>query len=573
MIKTFVRLLTLTALSLLLMGCEKYGSNGRAIRFSATSHAEGSAGAGTKTAYGDPVSSGTQSIYWTSGDKIRIASDYAYVHESNPKVYYADYNVPPKTEDAQKATASSVNADGYLEWDEGQSTYHFSAIYPVPTGSVTFGVGSATGMTIPASQSLGAMTVVTPDSTHPEKTVTTFAADMTSAWMLADNTGVNKASASSSGFNLDFYPAFTAFEFTLASLVAATPKVKSFTLKSADGALGTDLVGTFSATINPGNASTYTVTSGTRAITVDFGAGEDISQDNSLQFTVLALPQEIKRLSVDFVININGADIHRTLALTNSDSSFPSELKDANGYIKFPACKKYRISGLLLPSGGLKMSVDVNDWIQATDNPYNYISPVSTSLRCVDAKYRSYTTGGKDYVVISYGYQNDSDEIIVTDDPEEFQIAQNTLLRPAYSPILELATNSDPSNVLQLQLDNPRFKFVQYGVDYSIPPSGGIDLSVRDYSKTDHLDIESGSAKKTFFSVVPVEQFSVDTPEADKICRVSLLSVSPGTLHEIPFNQTSDAATDPALPGENKNELKLMYFGPAVYGTTGTLKP
>jgi hypothetical protein len=171
-------------------------------------------------------------------------------------------------------------------------------------------------------------------------------------------------------------------------------------------------------------------------------------------------------------------------------------------------------------------------------------------------------------IVVSYGYRNPSGEVIITEDPESFQVTENTLLRPAFSPILELVTDSDPSNVLQLHLDNPNFKFIQYGNSGDLP-SGGLDLSVRDHSKTTYLDIVSGYGVKTYFSVVPVKQFTVDANQDEKVCRVSLLSVSPGSLHELSFNLTDGSNPVQALPGEDTNELKFMYVGPSVYATTG----
>jgi hypothetical protein len=213
----------------------------------------------------------------------------------------------------------------------------------------------------------------------------------------------------------------------------------------------------------------------------------------------------------------------------------------------------------------------VDEWVVGAAD-YNYTSPVATTMRCLSGeKYRrydsdaNYSTWTGSNIVVSYGYRNDSNETIITDDPEEYQVQEHTLLRPAYSPILELATTTDPSTVLELQLDNPHFKFIQYGTD----SYGNIDLNIRDHSKADHLDIISGSGIKTYFSVVPVEQFTIDATDAEKTCRVFLLSVSPGTLHEIPFNMTDGVTPVQALPGDDMNELQFLYFGPAAYGSTG----
>jgi hypothetical protein len=560
-------IIALAGMICLTASCEKIGFS-RQIRFNVVTAVPG-ASADTKTAYsGDVTGSGVERINWTSGDVIRIASDVARTADARD---FADYAVTAGSIEADgiysNVKVGATGADGTgLEWGSGD--HHFWGIYPSHPISISGSTATVSGLSIAAAQ----------DVSDSRKTATgnntLFAPDMTSAWMLADKADVP---ANTSNFDLLFYPAFTAFEFTLASQFPATLKVKSFELSSEAGASGDDLAGTFSASIAPADATTYTVTSGTRSVTVSFGEGVDITQDKSLRFTVLALPKGdedgyLKRLTLDFLININGADVHRSLALTSTGSTVP---KDGGNYIKFAARHKHRIYGLALPSGDLKLTQVVSPWTVGAD--YDYISPVTPSLQCWGSEtYYRYDTDSDptdwdgSHIEVSYGYSW-SGQVIVTDDPAGYQTENNIPLRPYYSPILELATTSDPVNVLQLQLDNPRFKFIQYG-NLDGDPTHGIDISAIDHNKTDHLDIASGAGVKTFFSVVPVEQFTVD--ETDKTCRVSLLSLSPGILHEISFNVVG--GSDPAaqsLPGEGMNELKFMYFGPAVYGTTGVLKP
>ena len=542
--KALTILVALAGIVSLTASCEKFGFS-RQIQFNIAT-ASLDASADTKTAYSGVVDGGKERINWAVDDEIRIYSDKATCGGND----YCDYTVSSVNPDGSfsKADVSPNTGDG-LEWGSGD--HHFWGIYPPHAVSAP----TVTGLSIPAAQ----------DVSDGRKTETSelvkFAPDMSSAWMLADAAGITEGK--SDELSLLFYPAFTAFEFTLASQFDKTITVNSFKLSSSD----TDIAGTFNASIAAAGASSYSGwSSGSRDITVNFGTGVDVTQSKSLSFTVLALPRDIPNLTISFALVVDGNPITRTLAL---------KTVSPDAFITFTACHKHKISGLALPSGDLKLtSIVVNDWVEGPA-VYNYYSPVTPVLKCLSGeKYRRYDTDGVytnwdgSYIVVSYGYENPSDEIIITDDPAGFQIEENTLLRPHYAPILELATNSDPANVLQLQLDNPHFKFIQYGNVGGLP-TGGIDLAVRDHTKTDHLDVVSGSGVKTFFSVVPVEQFAIDADIALKTCRVSLLSVSPGILHEIPFNMTEGGSPVQALPGENMNELKFMYFGPAVFNSIG----
>ena len=569
--KRRVLLLFVAFATLLLAGCQKQDVPDCGIRFTAKSQP----GVDTKTAYsGQTYTEASQTyerINWVVGDVIRMYSDKAKTKDNQP---YADYTVSSIDNDNRYSQANLTGTG--LIWGEELGVYHFWGIYPAHEMSFTGGTGTASGLAVPAVQDVIAdnKTVVA-DATELSAIgfgssvteATVFSPDMRCAWMVADTPDVTEGASS---FSMDFYPAFTAFQFSLASQFDATLRVKSFTLSSAD----TDIVGTFDASFAATGSSTYSNFSGSHDLTVSFGSGVDITNTKALRFTVLALPRDVSKLSISFGIEVNGTAVTRKLDLkVAAATTLHGHSLDAGDWIIFDACKKHEISGLVLPSGALRMSIGVAEWtVGAAD--YNYSSPVATSLKCLTGeKYRrydtdsDYSTWAGSHIVASYGYKNDNNETIVTDDPAEFQIEEHTLLRPAYSPILELATSSDPSSVLELQLDNPYFKFIQYGTD----SSGNIDLSVRDHTKADHLDIESGSGKKTFFSVVPVKQFAINATDEDKTCKVFLLSVSPGTIHEIPFNMTEGASPEQALPGEDMNELKFMYFGPAVYGSTGNL--
>lgn len=538
----------------LLAGCQKFPGTGKAIRFSAvTRSAETGSKADvpeTKTAYsGQTYKEGSDTyerIDWVAGDVIRIASDKAQTGGGDN---YADYTLGTPTNSGVNSTAQvTANSGAGLEW--GTGTHHFWGIYPSHDITVS-GSASASGLSIPATQD------VIDDTAHKAvtNTLTAFTPDLGNAWMLADKSGV----AETTNFTLDFYPAFTALEFTLKSKDAIALTVKSFTITSTD----TDLAGTFDVTaFADGGASTFgNISSGSKSIGVSFGStGVEVTNAKSLTFTVLALPQVLDNLSITFNIEKGGASSYRTLPLkySSTHATHPGE------FISFAACKKHKITGLALPSGELLLSaLTVSAWdseaATAVDYSYNYTSPAAAKIKACE-EYRRYDTDGnysswdESFIVVSYGYMNHDGEVVITNTPD-------ASLRSAFSPVIEVATESESNTVLRLVLDNPNFKFVQYN---------GNAAAVSDHSLTDAIEIPSGASVQTYFSVVPVKQFRIDAPESEKKCIVSLLSVESGTFHEMSFNN-SGTPDYYRLPGESNKELTFYYVGPAVYTNTGTL--
>ncbi|MBQ6198604.1 MAG: fimbrillin family protein [Bacteroidales bacterium] len=547
--KTFHLLIPILAAICLLgvVSCEK-DYTGKVIRFKAITSVTGAESA-TKTSYSGVVNAGRERIDWKVDDIIRIASDLA---ETEGGDNYADYVISgtPAASGATSTAELAVSGTDGLLW--GSGTHHFWGIYPSHAITVSgSGSASATGLSIPATQN------VIDDAEHKTSTstLTTFTPDLSSAWMLADKSGVTEGS---SDFTMDFYPAFTAFEFNLKSQDDITLKIKSFTLSSTTS----ELAGTFAVTaFADGGASTFgSISSASTSISVSFGEGVDVTQTKSLTFTVLALPQVLNNLSITFNIEKGGAASYRTLPLKYS-STHPT---NPDEFISFAACNKHRITGLALPNGELLLSaLTVSAWdseaATAVDYSYNYVSPAAAKIKACE-EYRRYDTDSdysnwdESFIVVSYGYMNHDGEVIITNTPD-------ASLRSAFSPVIEVATESESNTVLRLVLDNPNFKFVQYN---------GNAAAVSDHSLTDAIEIPSGASVQTYFSVVPVKQFRIDAPESEKKCIVSLLSVESGTFHEMSFN---NAGTPDyyRLPGESNKELTFYYVGPAVYTYTGTL--
>lgn len=521
-------------------GCEKW-SRSKTIRFTAATAVERATD--TRTAYSGSVSEGRERIDWVTGDVIRLASDKA---QTEGGLNYADYVIAdiPVPSGLHSITSLGASGDDGLQWGEGQGSYQFWSIYP--SHAITLPAGTVEGLSIPATQD-----VIAANKTE-SSTLTSFAPDMSSAWMLAYKAGVTEGA---SDFTLDFYPAFTAFEFTLKSKDEATLTVKSFTLSSTS----TDLAGTFDVTaIADGGASTFgNFASGSSSVSVSFGAGVDVTQTKSLTFTVLALPQVLSNLSITFNIEKGGVASYRTLALKYADSA-------GGAYIDFAPCKKHRITGLSLPGGSLMLSaLTVSAWDQVTtsavDYSYEYTSPSAAKIKALEP-YRRYDTDNDfsswetSSIVVSYGYMNHEGDVVITDTP-------GSDLRSAFSPVIELLTESESNTVLRLVLDNPNFKFIQYD---------NAAASSSDHLCEDAIEILSGPNVQTFFSVVPRKQFRIDAPESEKKCTVSLLSVESGTFHEMPFNN-SGAPDYHRLPGESPEELVFYYVGPALFESSGSL--
>lgn len=537
--KAFFGGLLLLMLVLAFQGCQKYGTSHRYVRFTAVAGRE----AATRTAYSGELTGSRERIDWVQGDVIRVASDKA----TNGADHFFDYTVSSSiTENGQLSETEIVSASGTggLAWGEGQGDHHFWGVYPSHAIAISGGTASVSGLSIPAAQD------VLPARKTETAALTSFAPDLSSAWMLADAADIPE---STSDFDLDFYPAFTAFEFTLKSQDDVTFTVTGFTLSSTT----TDLAGSFDASIAADGGSTYShFTSGSSSITVDFGAGVDITQTHSLTFTVLALPRVLSNLSITFQVERAGVPNYRTLALRYADSY------NSGAYIDFAPCQKHRITGLALPGGELMLSaVTVKAWDQVTDTVVDYsneyTSPMASKIKALE-KYRrfdadnNYSSWDDSYIVVSYGYMNHDDEVVITTAP-------GADLRSAFSPVIELATEAEAHVVLRLVLDNPNFKFIQYADNAA---------SVADHSVADAIDIASGTGVKTYFSVVPVKQFRIDAPESEKKCTVNLLSIETGTFHEMSFNNngTPDYYR---LPGTSSRNLTFYYVGPAVFDTTG----
>ena len=577
--KALLGAMTVLVLALAVSACDKFGSDWRQIRFSAVSHPE-SEGGKTRTAYSGNITTinnkKVERIDWQDGDRILIASDVA---QTSGGASSAVYSVSGITTDSgtqkSKGGITPVDAHG-LQWGDDDVPYRFMGVYP-STGSFSNSNGTVTvsGMSIPSTVSIDLEELYSNQSASSSSN--TFAADLTNAWMLADVQNVEL----DSDVELDFYPAFTAFEFTIKCDQNTQLYITEFSLSSASTAIN----GSYTATLAPGGASTYscpTATASNEVTTVSFPAtthfpnGLPVSGTESATFTILALPTTLNDLSISVTAKRTGPNntlvpFTRKLALKNSN------VQGNDNFISFDACKKHRILGLAMPEGDFRMIFDfeVADWELATDNPYQYVSPSAARIRSMDATYRRYDSDNDDYtdwdgshIVVSYGYKNQLGEVVgLNDEAMATSPTGYEAYRAGFSPIIKLGSISDGSAAFRLVLDNPSFKFIKYNYDETT----GEYLAYHQYS--DAIDI---TESVTYFSVVPARQFANDATTIQKTCTVSLLSVAEGTLHVMPFNMSGTNYLESGdayyrLPGESEKELKFYYVGPSDYATTGDL--
>lgn len=561
MSKKTCKLFLLGGLSLLaLAGCNKQGTDfatGDTVSFNVKLYPSNVL---TKTAYsGETVTvdnKKVERIDWAEGDQFRLYAKNATQRYMDQ--HYSDYEVlewkdngryseastgtqiQPITEYDKIQDSAGKNVQNGLVWSADNQPDDFWAVYPIPTSTMTVTESSATveGLDIPKAQE------VTINNEKSSETLTVLNPDLTKGgYMVA----MKKNAAANTKFNLDFYPAFTALEFTLYSKYDLTLHVDAFKITSAatESVAATGLTGKFKAEVKEDGASVYTVNSdANNEITVDFtqaqAGGIEITKTKSMTFTVLALPQDLKNLTIDFTIREgeSTAQTHRKLKMTKKNA-------DTGVYepITFDACKKHRIYGLAMPSGELLLSYEVNPWDVASEITFE--SNVQTNLRAVTSYWRydlddDYTSWADSYMAISYGYKN-SDGLTITTPPTDTDY-------PSSSPRIELRTTTN--NVeMELHLDNPKYKFVEY-------KNGKFDHTL---GSTLHID---AGEQTTLFYVVPVEEFSASVSETEKKCIVYLTTVSASTASiKWPFNSAS-------LPGnsDDSSEIWVYYQAPSDYG-------
>ena len=336
-------ILLLAGATLLLAGCDKqniFGGKYSRKAGEAVVFGVGSGNLETRTAYGDVNTVNNkkiQDINWVEGDKIRIYSPEAQRRSS--AVQWADYIVTPVSGTLNKGTLTNVQTHGLVWGTSG--TYHFYSVYPSPLTEEenvpANGTAGKFGFTIPAAQ------LVTDEM---EYAFMTAAAEVTTT---ADENAVE----------LDFYPAYTAFEIRLNS--EADLVLKSFKLLSEDTALTGDFTVTYS-----GTTPAYAATGTGKEISIDDLGDAAVNATDALVFNVFTLPIKQSGLSIRFTYaKADNPDVteSRLLRLNYADGD----------PVEFAANKKHVITGTLKGNWYFK-------YIKLTGEPVDWTEDQMTGL-------------------------------------------------------------------------------------------------------------------------------------------------------------------------------------------------
>ena len=357
---------------LTLTGCQKGTTvgGGKDVTFKASTKTYE-----TRTSYGDVVTEGNlkyQRIDWTSGDKILVWSDNAIVrqglsHPSFPdnNTHIATYSLSNIRAEGRKSVANIEDPAGrglqYL--DDDSKKYSFWGIYPAGAVTQNPSVNNSTVLTLSGSQ-----TGVEPD--------------MNQAFM----TAVALDTKADSPVELQFYPAFTAFEFNLegGDDDNYSLEINKFTLES-EGEGATALAGNFTATCSNGTWSYDCEAEGnSKVVTVTFSEPLTITKENSASFRFFALPQDLTNLRITFWTN-EGTKSTKLMKKGTVDQS-----TGAGEYMTFAGTKYHKIKGLVLPGGMIfsyiTLDLQVLEWEATNMEGTSEEFPQTTQFSVVGAK-------------------------------------------------------------------------------------------------------------------------------------------------------------------------------------------
>lgn len=328
-------------------GCAK-DLSGLTIRFNARTRPEAPV---TKTTYsGETYNTGSKTyerIDWSDGDIIVLAMKNNDTPMASQE--YSVHTISPQGVNS-KTDLVPYGAENGLTW--GAGTHDFWAGYPA--SKVTVGDHSLTA-TIPSSQ------VVTYNRKASNTVI--FNSDMSNAFMVA---GL-QCMPETSGINLDFYPGFTTFDFTVGANDNIT--IKSFEMETAtyeaETSTSMPLAGPVTATFDPLSSMAVSFApSGATSNTIGVAFHDDknaaynpvITTLTSMNFKVFALPRDITGIRITFTL---------------SDGTQKSlRLKQSGNWITFPAAAKINITGILVPGAVWYINFDYprqEQWIVHSD--------------------------------------------------------------------------------------------------------------------------------------------------------------------------------------------------------------
>ena len=359
----------------LLAGCKKDGfgsGSGRVIRFGASLNST----VQTRAAYSGEgeLSDGAltwERIEWNENDKIRIASNLAYIQDGGdgglqPGLHYADYSIGAISNNGKISTtnlAPLTDKSNGLVWDDDSqgSNYAFYAVTPCPfydPYKTWLEIGSGDDETtlglvktlVPSAQKfitegtitryvdangkVGSGTTLYTTEQEGGITYTVYPVDPDYTVLTAATTGV---SYKKNDVPMDFIPAYTAFEFHVTTQDESL-KVKKIALVST----GTDyLAGTYTLMAGTVNATLAedAKTEDNQTVSMDLGDGLDLTQDKGVALTLRTVPVKNEKALTLQITDDEGSTA--SLALTYGGNA---DGHNAGDPYQFDPGKKYRIN-------------------------------------------------------------------------------------------------------------------------------------------------------------------------------------------------------------------------------------
>ena len=375
----------------LLSGCSKSSFShfgGKQIRFATVSGGSVS----TKTAYGDDKG-GKQALNWVSGDVITIASPQAEVQ--NVGGHASNYVVTLKENGEGVPSYGTVANEGSngLAWldTDPEKGYDFFGIYPKTSNAIS--VVPSTGVvtaTLPESQTNEASTETKSAGEGEDAiTYTIYKPDMSLAFMSAAASGVK---SSDKTVSLEFFPAFTAFEFNVSSQGEEIEVLSIQLVADAEDAEETEdkegLSGTYTfdageltsenkaslttlnktATLNL--ATTTEATESTEATTT----GVKVTKTEGASFTLFTAPVANTKALTLKVKSKDGENATKTDTVILKYGEKATEHTPGDAVV-FEAGHKYRINMLKLRSSKWRIIIkpEFKDWIVIEEGTMLYI--------------------------------------------------------------------------------------------------------------------------------------------------------------------------------------------------------
>ena len=342
------------AAAAVLSGCTKstFSSHrGELIQFATVSRGS----AATKTSYGDePADGEKQAINWVNNDVITIASPDATVQNGTGNISHyvitGAFSGVPST-----ATVKNEGANGLMWGDEG--TYRFYGVYPKASSkgiSVDLSGKVSANMDESQTNTLGSKKKKSSDQTITYKV---YEPDMNLAYMTAATTVDTKDKQWNGKVSLEFFPAFTAFEFNVSSQDDDPIEITQIQLveDSADAGLS----GAYSMSAGTRAAQSASIkTLNTTTGEGESAAGVTVTSTEGASFTLFTAPvKNTKALKLRVTSKDDNGSKTSFVSLTYAKDF---ETHVAGDAVQFEAGHKYRINMLKLPSSQWKISISVD---------------------------------------------------------------------------------------------------------------------------------------------------------------------------------------------------------------------